>query len=95
MRTTVEENVELGRSIGEKLADAGPTTVVMLPKRGLSALDREGQPFDDPKARRALYAAIQHAIGTTSVVELDLHINDAALPKRGQSAHRDDALESK
>ncbi len=78
MRTTLEENVELGRIIGEKLANAGPTTVVMLPKRGLSAIDREGQAFEDAAARRALYGAIEKSIGATPVVELDLHINDAA-----------------
>jgi uncharacterized protein (UPF0261 family) len=49
---------------------------VLLPARGVSAIDREGQPFDDPAARRALHDAIKAGLPGDRVVELDLHIND-------------------
>ena len=36
----------------------GPVAV-LLPRRGVSAIDKAGQPFDDPAARRALHDAIR------------------------------------
>jgi uncharacterized protein (UPF0261 family) len=80
VRTTVEENVRLGEILAKKLnAAAGPARVI-LPLQGLSALDREGQPFNDPAARRALYDSIQANLdlGKVELVELDHHINDPA-----------------
>src|SRR5262249_28001690 len=79
MRTTVDENAELGRTIARKLnAAQGPTTF-MLPLRGVSAIDRDGQPFHDTEAdaafRRELKANLSDRV---HLVELDLHINDAA-----------------
>ena len=76
MRTTVEENRTIGHEIGRKIATScGPATI-LLPARGVSALDREGQPFDDPAARRALFDAIREQAGAVEVVERDKHIND-------------------
>jgi uncharacterized protein (UPF0261 family) len=42
----------------------------------VSAIDKEGQPFDDPIARRALHDAIRSGLHGIEVAELDLHIND-------------------
>ena len=77
MRTTAEENGAIGADIARKLAAATGPVSVLLPARGVSAIDREGQPFDDPAARRALHEAIRAGLGGANVVELDLHINDA------------------
>ena len=49
---------------------------VLLPARGVSAIDKDGQPFDDPDARRALHEAIRSGLPGVEVAELDLHIND-------------------
>jgi uncharacterized protein (UPF0261 family) len=49
---------------------------VLLPKRGVSAIDKAGAPFDDPVARRALHEAIRAGVRGVEVVEPDLHIND-------------------
>ena len=49
MRTTAEENAELGDEIGRKVAAATGPAAILLPLRGVSAIDREGQPFDDPR----------------------------------------------
>jgi uncharacterized protein (UPF0261 family) len=76
MRTTPAENAAIGADIARKLAAATGPVSVLLPARGVSAIDREGQPFDDPAARRALHAAIRAGLGAADVMELDLHIND-------------------
>lgn len=77
MRTTPDESARLGEIIAAKLnAARGPTTL-LLPLRGVSALDHDGQPFHDPAAAAALFDAIRRTVGSrVQVVELDLHIND-------------------
>jgi uncharacterized protein (UPF0261 family) len=79
MRTTPEENAQLGRILAEKLNRAqGPTTVI-LPLRGVSAIDREGQPFHDPVADQAFFNALRtHLAPHIHRVELDMHINEPA-----------------
>jgi len=76
MRTTPEENLRIGIDIARKLSAATGPVSVLLPARGVSAIDREGQPFDDPVARRALHDAIRSGLRGVEVTELDLHIND-------------------
>jgi uncharacterized protein (UPF0261 family) len=78
MRTTPEENARIGADIARKLSNAKAPVSVLLPGRGVSAIDREGQPFDDPIARRALHDAIRSGVGGVEIIELDLHINDPA-----------------
>ncbi|MCI0432868.1 MAG: Tm-1-like ATP-binding domain-containing protein [Gemmatimonadetes bacterium] len=79
MRTTAAESARLGEIIATKLnAATGPVTV-MLPLRGVSALDHEGQPFHDPVADAALFDALRtHLDARIERIELDLHINDPA-----------------
>jgi uncharacterized protein (UPF0261 family) len=76
MRTTPEENAKLGEEIGRKLAAAKGPTSILLPLQGVSAIDRNGQPFDDPAARAALFDGIRRTHGSVELVELDMHIND-------------------
>jgi uncharacterized protein (UPF0261 family) len=77
MRTTPQENAELGRIIAHKLNQAAGPTVLMLPLKGVSAIDAEGQPFYSPEADGALFEAIRANVGANvELVELDLHIND-------------------
>ncbi len=56
MRTTVDECARIGADIGRKLSQATAPVTVFLPSRGVSAIDRADQPFDDPLARGALLA---------------------------------------
>ena len=86
MRTTVSENAAIGAGIARKLAAATGPVVVLLPSRGVSAIDREGQPFDDPEARRALHDAIRAGLPHGDVRELDLHVNDAAFADAAANA---------
>jgi uncharacterized protein (UPF0261 family) len=76
MRTTPEENTRLVEEIGRKLSAATGPVTVLLPLRGVSAIDREGQPFDDPVARKALFDAIRSSLRGKSIVEIDAHLND-------------------
>lgn len=79
MRTTAEECRAIGRRIAEQLGRARGPVVLMLPLRGLSMLDAEGQPFHGPEADRALFDSLrEHAAANTVVRELDLHINHPA-----------------
>jgi uncharacterized protein (UPF0261 family) len=77
MRTTAEENAKLGEELGCKLAAARGPACIVLPLAGVSAIDRAGQPFDDPVARKALFDGIRRTHGNIELVELDRHINDA------------------
>jgi uncharacterized protein (UPF0261 family) len=76
MRTTPEENVRIGADLGKKVAAAKGPKSILLPKKGLSAIDAAGQPFDDPEARQALYGAIREHAKGVEITELDHHIND-------------------
>ena len=79
MRTTPEELDAIGKEIAEKACAAGGPTRVLLPLRGLSALDAEGQPFHDPTANAALFQSLRNWICPSELlVEHDLHINDIA-----------------
>jgi uncharacterized protein (UPF0261 family) len=78
MRTTPDECLALGREIGRKLAGAHGPAAVLFPLRGVSAIDRAGQPFDDPAAREALLAGLRETHADVPLVELDLHVNDSA-----------------
>jgi uncharacterized protein (UPF0261 family) len=80
MRTTAEENAELGRRIARKLNAAGSPTVLFVPLRGVSAIDVEGQPFHDAEADAALFGKLRADLdtGRVEVVELDTDVNDAA-----------------
>ena len=76
MRTTAEENSRIGADIGRKLARAAGPRAILLPRQGVSALDRCGQPFDDPQAREALFHAIRAEAVGVEILELDCHLND-------------------
>jgi uncharacterized protein (UPF0261 family) len=80
MRTTAEEMAELGRRIARKLNGADGPTVLFVPLRGVSAIDVEGQPFDDPEADAALFAALRDGVdaSTVEVHEVDADVNDPA-----------------
>lgn len=77
MRTTPEECREIGKRIAEKLNQATGPTVLMLPLKGVSMIDREGEPFFDPESDKALFESLRNNVNATvTVKELDLHIND-------------------
>jgi uncharacterized protein (UPF0261 family) len=79
MRTTPEENDRLGKEIAQKASAARGPTAVLVPLRGVSAIDREGQPFWWPEADAALFESLRSWMAPqVELIELDLHINDPA-----------------
>lgn len=77
MRTTPDECREIGSRIASQLNRASGPVVVVLPMRGVSMIDREGQPFHDPVADATLFAALRDGLrADIRVRELDAHIND-------------------
>ena len=77
MRTTVEECRAIGERIAAQLNRARGPVTVLLPLRGVSMIDRAGQPFHDPVADRALFDALRRGLrDDIRVRELDAHIND-------------------
>ena len=81
MRTTPEECRLIGEFIARKLnAIQGPVRF-LIPEKGLSAIDKEGQVFHDPQANQALFTALQSNFKTSAqhkLIKLPLHINDEA-----------------
>jgi uncharacterized protein (UPF0261 family) len=86
MRTTREANAKLGEEITRKLSVAKGPAAMLLPLQGVSAIDRAGQPFDDPAARQALYGALRRHRGSVELIEFDCHINDPAFAE--SAAHQ-------
>ena len=79
MRTTPEENDSLGKEIAEKASAASGPTAVLVPRRGISAIDAEGKPFWWPAADKALFQSLRNWMSpAVELIELDLHINDRA-----------------
>ena len=80
MRTTPDENAELGRRIAEKLNRAGSPTVLFVPLGGVSAIDVDGQPFHDREADAALFDALREHLdrARVEVQEIDAEVNDPA-----------------
>ena len=76
MRTTISENQCVGTDIARKVSDAKGPVVILLPLQGVSAIDAEGQPFEDLMARQALFDTIKEHAAGVPVIELDHHIND-------------------
>jgi len=77
MRTTADECRQLGAEIGRKASAAAGPVAVILPLQGVSAIDRDGEPFDDPAARCALFDTLRKNCRGVETIEIDRHINDA------------------
>ncbi|MEQ8738051.1 MAG: Tm-1-like ATP-binding domain-containing protein, partial [Hoeflea sp.] len=91
MRTTAEECARMGRWIGERLNQMEGQVRFFLPEGGVSALDAPGQDFHDPKARAALYDALDSTVRQTSnrqLIRLPHHINDPAFAAAVVAAFR-------
>jgi len=81
MRTTPEENARIGTFIVERVNRMRGPVRLLLPLKGVSAIDAEGQPFHDRAADASLFDAIRNGWRKTKnhkLIELDLNINDPA-----------------
>ena len=78
MRTTIEENNELGHILAEKINLSQGPVAVYLPLRGISVVSAPGGPFHWPEADAALFEAIRTQLrNDIPVYEIDANINDA------------------
>jgi uncharacterized protein (UPF0261 family) len=92
MRTTPQECDAIGRWIGQKLNLCHGPARMLIPERGVSALDIEGGAFFDPEADAALFAALEETVSQTSnrrIIRLPHHINDPEFAAALVAAWRD------
>ncbi|HIO49101.1 TPA: UPF0261 family protein, partial [Candidatus Poribacteria bacterium] len=83
MRTTVEENTALGKIMAEKLNGAKSSTTVIIPSKGVSAIDMDGQPFHSPEAIQAWTANLKANLDQkVNLIEEESHINDDAFAEK-------------
>jgi uncharacterized protein (UPF0261 family) len=77
MRTNVEENRQMGEIFAKKANAAKGPVAFLIPLRGVSMLDGDGQQFCDREADRAMFDAIKRNLKPgIPIVELDLNINE-------------------
>ncbi len=79
MRTTVEENRRIARWIANKINRSKAPVRILIPEKGVSAIDAPGQPFYDPAANTALFEELESTIMQTEsrvIQRLPYHIND-------------------
>lgn len=79
MRTTELENSKVGAALSEKWNKAETDMLVLLPGKGVSMIDAEGQPFEGEKEREILFDSIRNGIDNPKVEirVMDNNINDA------------------
>ncbi len=81
MRTSVEENRVIGEWIAARLNLMTGPVRFLIPQGGVSAIDVPGQPFHDPDADAALFAALDNHVEQTAerrLIRLPHAINDPA-----------------
>ena len=78
MRTTVDENRQVAEAIASKVNLSTGPCVCMLPLKGVSMIDAEGQPFYGPEEDTMLFETLKASISpkAAQIVEMDAHIND-------------------
>jgi len=86
MRTTVDENIQQGRWIANRLNQCDGEVRFLLPLGGVSALDAPDQLFWDPEADTALFETLAsefHQTEHRKLVRLPFHINDPNFAQAG------------
>lgn len=89
MRTTPQENVNFARFMAERINRGRGPWAVLLPEKGISALDAAGEPFRDAEADEALFKALEGELRTRPgrvVRRVPCHINDAGFAQAAMAA---------
>lgn len=84
MRTSVDENVAMGRFIAAKLNRMDGPVRFFLPEGGVSMLDAQGLPFWDPAADAALFDTLEQDFQATEnrrLIRSPLHVNDPSFAR--------------
>jgi uncharacterized protein (UPF0261 family) len=83
MRTNLEENAEMGEVFALKINKTKGRAAFLLPLRGLSRYDREGEIFWWPEADQTFFAALEKNIDKHIPIEkIDCHINDEPFARK-------------
>jgi uncharacterized protein (UPF0261 family) len=83
MRTNVEENRRLGEIFAEKANAAAGPVAFLIPLRGVSILDGDGQPFCDRAADDAMFTSLRERLRRDiPLVSVDANINDAEFSEK-------------
>lgn len=84
MRTNVEENEKIGRFIAEKLKKAESPVTILIPRGGLSSIDRPGEIFYMPEANEMLFCTLKERLKDTRVrvIEDERHLYDPGFGER-------------
>jgi uncharacterized protein (UPF0261 family) len=79
VRASAEEMAAVARFVVERLNAATGPRAVMIPLRGFSMLNREGQVLYDEASNMAYVKAMEEALSpAVEFVKVDAHINDRA-----------------
>ncbi|MCC6494677.1 MAG: Tm-1-like ATP-binding domain-containing protein [Propionibacteriaceae bacterium] len=90
VRTLPEEARRLGEIFAQKASVATGPTAVVLPLKGLSALDAPGQPWENPVGNAQLFDAIRCGLREDiPIIEVDAAINDPVFADACVAAFRD------
>lgn len=84
MRTTTEENAQMGEWIAERLNRCEGPVRFLIPEGGVSLIDAPGKPFHDPAADAALFDALARRFKTSGdrqLIRLPFAINDPEFAK--------------
>ena len=83
LRTNREENEKMGKIFAEKAnASTGPVAF-LIPLKGVSILDGDGELFCDREADRAMFDGIKRNLKKDILyVEVDYNINDPEFSKK-------------
>ena len=82
MRTNSEESKKLGAILAQKANASVYPVGIILPKKGLSIIDGEGQPFCDWEVNEVLFTELKANLNKNiPVVEVDANINDMEFSK--------------
>jgi len=77
LRTNVEENKQMGAMLAAAANASKSPVVVILPMKGVSMLDSEGERFWDPEADAACYDTLRKNLKPSiQVIEANNNIND-------------------
>jgi len=83
VRTTGEEVATAARVLAKRANSAKGPVAVVIPMKGFSAVDKQGQHFYDPKADAAFARTIKDTVEKkVLIVEVDAHVNDAQFARR-------------
>jgi uncharacterized protein (UPF0261 family) len=83
VRTTKEEIATAGRVLAKRATSAKGPVAIVIPLRGFSAVDKEGQHFYNPEADAGFAQTVKNIVKrNVAVIEVDAHINEPKFARK-------------